>query len=284
MRARRKTFGRVIPLVVALAAAGGLAGCGNSSSAPSGSLGPSQATPYQVISQGKPIGPPPDREDINAAARRIADAAASGDCNRIADLYTIGSASGRTPQACQLITQIGATDPTGVAQYGKEAGVIDYATPSRGATLVMLRQADGLLHIGFTASHDTAPAAGTPMGKGADAVAANAVAVIHNGDCDQFLDIAYREGGIGLLGKPQVCFVLSNDPIHGATFDAPDARPRRVGGNAYFAFYALNTPRTYVLTVLVRNGLAAGATGSAGTATGPYRYLASFSTDRLTSF
>jgi hypothetical protein len=284
MRARRATIARVLPLIAALAAAAGLGGCGDNSSAPSGSAGPSQPTPYQVVSEGKPIGPPPDRENIDAAARRIAAAGATGDCNRIADLYTIGSASGRTQQACQLITQIGATTPTAAEQYGKEAGVIDYATPSRGATLVMLRQADGLLHIAFTASHDTAPAAGTQLGKGADALAASAVEVIHSGDCDRFLELAYREGGIGLLGPPQVCFVLANDPIHGATFDAPGARPRPLGGNAYFAFYELNTPRAYVLTVLVRAGLAAGTDGSGGTATGPYRYLASYSADRVAGF
>lgn len=285
MRARRATTARVLPLIVAIAAAAGLAGCGDSSSStPSASFGPSQPTPYQVVSVGKPIGPPPDRENIKAAQRRIAAAAASGDCDRIADLYTIGSASGRTPQACDLITQIGAIAPTGVEEYGNEAGVIDYATPSRGATLVMLRQADGLLHIAFTASHGTVPAAGTPLGEGADAAAASAVEVIHAGDCDGFLELAYRGGGIGVLKKPEVCYVLVNDPIHGATFNSPDARPRRLGGNQFFAFYDLNTPGAYVLTVLARAGLAAGVDGSGGTATGPYRYVASFSTDRTSGF
>ena len=284
MRASRTTTAKVLPLLLVLAAAAGLAGCGDSGSTASGSVGPGQPTPYQVVSEGKPIGPPPAREDINAAQRRIADVAPSGDCDRIADLYTIGSASGRTPQACQLITQIGATTPSGAEEYGKEAGVIDYSTPSRGATLVMLRQADGLFHIAFTASHDPSPSAGTPIGKGANAVAASAVEAIHDADCDRFLDLAYQEGGIGLLGKPEVCYVLANDPVHGATFDAPDAHPRRLGGNAFFAFYDLNTPRAYVLTVLARAGLAAGADGSGGTATGPYRYLASFSTDRTTGF
>jgi hypothetical protein len=285
MRASRATTIRVLPLLLVLTASVGLAGCNdNSSSAPSGSFGPSQPTPYQVVSEGRQIGPPPDREDIKAAQRRIAATAATGDCDRIAELYTIGSASGRTPAACDLITQIGAKTPTGVEAFGKEAGVIDYSTPSRGATLVMLRQADGLLHIAFTVSHDPSPSAGTPIGPGADAVAASSVEAIHEGDCDGFLELAYRAGGIGTIKKPTVCYVLANDPIHGATFDAPDARPQPLGGNAFFAFYDLNTPRTYVLTVLVRAGLAAGATGSGGTASGPYRYLASYGTERTAGF
>src|SRR5262249_62375761 len=115
MRAGRAPIAAGLPLVLALAAAG-LGGCGDSSSTASGSagpayFGPSQPTPYQVISEGKPIGPPPDREDIHGAERRIAAASASGNCPRIADLYGINSASGSTPEACQLITQIGATTP-----------------------------------------------------------------------------------------------------------------------------------------------------------------------------
>jgi hypothetical protein len=285
MRARWATAARALALIVALSATAVLAGCGgggDSGSASSGPAGPSQATPYQVVSVGKPVGPPPDREDITAAQRRIASVAASGDCNRIADLYTTGSASGKTQQACALITQIGATTPTGTESYGNEAGVIDYATLSRGATLVLLRQADGLLHIAFSVPHDRSPSAGTPIGKGADAVAARAVKVLHDGNCDSFLGLAYREAGVGLLGKPEACYVLANDPIHGTTFNAPDARPQLLGGNQYFAFYDLNTPQAYVLMVLARNGLQANQPG--GPASGPYRYLTSFSTDRTTGY
>src|SRR6188472_2554645 len=135
MRPNRAIPASVLVLIAALGAVAGLAGCGNSGSGGSGgsgSFGPSQPTPYQVVSAGKPIGPPPDRETIDEAQRRIAEVAASGDCNRIADLYTIGSASGTTPQACQLITQIGATNPAGIEAYGNEGGVIDYSTPKRG--------------------------------------------------------------------------------------------------------------------------------------------------------
>src|SRR5262249_48601060 len=171
-------------------------------------FGPSQPTPYQVISEGKPIGPPPDREDIHGAERRIATASASGNCNRIADLYGINSASGSTPEACQLITQIGATTPTGIAEYGNEAGVIDYATPGRGATLVMVRQADGRFHIVYTAAHDPAPSAGTPLAKGADNVEARAAESLRTLDCDKFLELAFQGAGIGYLPQRRGSFAL----------------------------------------------------------------------------
>lgn len=279
MRARRSVGTRTIQLVAALAVAGALAGCGSSSSgSPSaGSNGPSQATPYQVVSVGKPIGPPPDRESLRAAQQRIAAVAATGDCSRVADLFTIGSASGESAASCELITSIGAKKPAGMEAYGKQVGVIDYATPTRGATLVMVRQADGLLHIAFPAAHGTAPTAGTPLGKGSDAVAASAAKALHSHDCDGFLAVADPNAGIGALGKRVACFLFVNDPVQIATFDAPQARLHPLGGNAFFAFYELDTPRSYVLAVLAR-GLSSG--GGASGASGPYRYVASYPTDR----
>jgi len=280
MRADRSLQARVAPLIAALAIAGALGGCGGSGGSQSGGdpSGPLQPTPYRVLAAGKPIGPPPHREDIDDAQRRIAAAGASGDCERIADVFVTGSPAGKTTSSCELISSIGASKPTGLAAYGNEAGVIDYATSSRGATLVMIRQADGLFHIVFTIAHSKAASAGTPLGKGADAVATSAVEAIHHQNCDAVLSLAFPGSAVSALGKPKACFLLANDPIQGALFNDPKARPAPLGGNALFAFYGLDTPRSYVVAVLARAGLTGGP--NANPARGPYRYLGSFASDR----
>ena len=268
---------QVVPrlLIVGLVTSAVLGGCGSGSTTAQ-SQWPPTVTPYQVVSTGRPIGPPSSREGIDAARRRIDQAIASKDCGRIGPLYTIGSPSRESRESCSLLVGLAQTTTAAgmSSSYGEEAGVLDYVASGESVSLVLVRQADGLFHIAFPVAHRAPASVGTEIGKDADAVAATLVNSVRAGSCAGFLSVVDPHAGVGSLPRDQACDSLQNDPIRAAAFNAPDVRPRRLGGNRLFAFYAFDTPGSYLTIVLAR-----GDTGDPSGALGSYGYIASFVTN-----
>jgi hypothetical protein len=224
------------------------------------------------------IAPPPIREGLAEAQSRIANTIASGDCDRINALYA--SVESQTDESCETLITLEQSAASGAQAYGNRAGVVDYSTEPEAATMVLVRDSDGLFHIAFVASEESSPTVNTPLAKGADAVAAAAVEAMRAKDCEGFLRVANRAGGIGALPKELACRAIEVDPIQAGLFNAPDARPRRLGGNAHFAFYGLSTPDSYFTIVLAKSDdSVSGQNQPSGAASSQYRYVASYETN-----
>ena len=268
-----------LAVLVVVAIAMATAGCGSGVRGSSPPTEPTNPTPHQVLSEGAPIGSPPIREDITEAQRRIANTIDSGDCERINALYTLASVETEIDDSCETLKTLGRSRVSGLASYGAQAGVVGYTTRDGPASMILVRDSDGLFHIALVASHQTPTTVGTPFAKPFDAVAGAAVEALRRRDCDGFLTVANRESGIGALPRWQACLAVEVDPVQSGLFDTPDARPRRLGGNGFFAFYGLDTDNAYFTIVLAKRDLASGSDQSSGAAPHQYSYLASYLTN-----
>lgn len=275
MCSSRPTRKAAVPLLIAIAIAA--AGCGSSTRQ---SSVPAQPTAHQILSAERSIAPPPIKEGIAEAQSRIADTIASGDCERIKALYTLASVENQTDEACAILATLGQSTPSGAQAYGNQAGVVEYSIEPEAASMVLVRDSDGLFHIAFVASQEASGTVNTPLAETADTVAGAAVEALRARDCEAFLRVANREGGIGALPEALACRAIEVDPIQAGLFDAPDARPRRLGGNAHFAFYGLGTPDSYFTIVLAKSGDSdSGQSQSSGVASSEYGYVASYPTN-----
>ena len=257
------------------------AGCGSSPSQSNAPGPPASPTLHQVLSLGAPVGPPPAEESITEARRRIGKTIASGDCKSINALYTLANIATKTDQDCSTLMTLGGSRPSGAASYGEQGGVLDYSTEDGPASIILVRDSDGLFRIAFVAAHESPATVKTPLAKGSDAIANAAVAAVRKEDCDGFLRVANREGGIGALPRAAACRKIASDPLQPGLFNSPRARPKRLGGNGVFAFYGLDTPSSYFTIVLARTGDSdSGPAQSSGGASSRYSYVASYRTNR----
>ncbi len=61
-------------------------------------------------------------------------------------------------------------------------------------------------------------------------------------DCQRYLAVASRQIGPGTLTRKQLCPLPNKNPFSVIGNQFPAAKPRRLGGNADFAFYSYGTP------------------------------------------
>jgi hypothetical protein len=223
----------------------------------------STSTSAPATGSAAPIGPPPQKETLGEAQKRIASALGSGDCDKIVALTLAAkSASSKTREAlCGVLKKglAGAT-PTAGQSFKGLAGVLDYKVGARHLSAVLVRTDDGLYHVAFVDRFESGPTVGTPLAHQFEAAANAGFDALRKKDCDAYLEVVYAVSGVGARGREAVCPAVEHNPVNAVTTRTPSARPKLIGGNGYFAFYGVDGP-LYVTLALAREAPSQRPTG-----------------------
>jgi hypothetical protein len=237
-------------LVVALAATL-LAGCGSvfsSSSNTTGGSAKQAGKSSEPPKPPKPVGPPPAKESINHAEKRIQRVASSSDCDVVNKLNPLHRPDLNTAARCESLKNLGDLKPAAAASYG-DAGVIDYSLGIRTMSLVLVRQPDGLFHVLFPDYLVATPSVGTKYANQFDGAAQGAVKALRIHRCGAFLANANRELGPGSLSKGDACDFVDNNPVADVFGSDQEAGIDRLGGNRNFGFFGISSPGGYFTLV-----------------------------------
>jgi hypothetical protein len=232
------------------------------------------------------IGPPPAREDLAEAEKRIGDAISSGDCNKINELNPVSIPQFDTPERCDYLKRLGDADPAGSESFKDAAGVVDYKTPTRRFSVVLLRDVDGLYHVLTIDPFLSSGTVGTPFADQFDSAAQQAFDALKTKDCNSYYEVVYRLTGVGSLDKKKVCPHVEQNPIASIVQNDQSAKPKPLGGNGYFAFYGVDTPQVFLTMVMVKesnsdrpSGLPKGV-GVVPAGAAEYAYLGAYRTNQ----
>jgi hypothetical protein len=205
----------------------------------SGGSGEAQ-TGQQASGAGEPLGAPKPQESIDEAATRIDETLNSGDCDRIAKLNPLSRTTLDNPKRCAALKRLASLEMTGAAAY-PGGGIIDYAVGPRTLGVMLVVDSDGLYHVALLDPFVGKPSVGTPFASQFDPAARKVATALADRDCRGFLAVASRQIGPGTLNRKQLC-PLPKNPFSVIGDQFPSAKPKRLGGNAYFAFYSYGTP------------------------------------------
>jgi hypothetical protein len=195
--------------------------------------------------------PPPSRESVKEAEKRIASLFASGDCDAINELNPVSRQEFLdTAGRCQALKHLDGLKVRGAEEYGDAGAVIDYASGSRTISAVLIRDRDGLFHVAFIDLFRGVPSVDTKLAERFDGVAERAVKALADTDCGAFLDVAYRRFGRGAGSRDQVCPRVKENPITNLFEAYPKAKTERLGGNEGYGFYSVRTPGVYNTVVV----------------------------------
>lgn len=213
-------------------------GCGGSDDSP----------PEQPLPLPSGAGPPKLKETVQEAVQRIESTLSSGDCEQINQLNPISRPSLSTEARCRALQGLSGLEVKAAAAYGEVAAVVDYRRGDRIVSALLVGESDGRFHIAFIDSFRGVPSVGTPRARELDAAAERAVRALRQGDCEAFLEVAFRRFGFAGGTDAEVCERIPGSPV--ATLD-PDGgvRLKVLGGNAGYAFYGIDTRDAY-LTVI----------------------------------
>ncbi len=187
----------------------------------------------------KQLGPPKSKESIDQAQARINETLSSGDCDRIAKLNPLSRATLDNPKRCAALRRLASLKATGAAAY-PGGGILDYAIGPRTLAAILVVDSDGLYHIALLDPFVGKPSVDTPFAPQFDATARKVATALAHRDCQGFLAVASRQIGPGTLNRKQLC-PLPKNPFSVIGDRFPSAKPQRLGGNAYFAFYSYGT-------------------------------------------
>ncbi|HEY7151959.1 MAG TPA: hypothetical protein VH391_09785 [Solirubrobacterales bacterium] len=198
----------------------------------------------------KQLGPAKPKESIEQAQTRIDETLSSGDCDRIAKLNPLSRPALDNPKRCAALKRLASLQTTGAAAY-PGGGILDYAVGPRTLAAILVVDSDGRYHITLLDPFVGKSSIGTPFAPQFDAAARKAATALAHRDCDAFLAVASRQIGPGTLNREQVCPLPRNAfSVIGGQF--PAAKPKRLGGNADFAFYSYGTPGVNYTLLLAR--------------------------------
>ena len=221
-----------------------LAGCGGGTS----SSTTDRATADQTAKPPKPVRPPPAKESVERAEKRIRRLASSKDCDVVNKLNLLHRPDLNTTARCESLQALAELQPTGAASYGS-AAVIDYSLGIRTMTLVLLRQPDGLFHVAFPDYFVARSSAGTRYAHQFDLAAQRAVKALRIHDCAAFVANAVREFGPGSLSKAVACDYVDDNPVAAVFGSYQEASIDRLGGNRNFGFFGISAPGGYFTLV-----------------------------------
>jgi hypothetical protein len=231
-------------LAVALAATL-LAGCGGGKSSSTTGAG---ASAGQAAKPPKPVGPPPARESVPEAEKRIQRLASSNDCDVVNELNLLHRPDLNTKARCESLQGLAGLQVNSGASY-RDAAVIDYSLGIRTMSLVLVRQPDGLFHVAFPDYFVAQSSVGTKYAHQFDHAAQGAVKALRTHHCAQFLANAVREIGPGSLAKSDACQFVDNNPIASVFSSYSQASIDRLGGNRNFGFFGISALAGYYTLV-----------------------------------
>jgi hypothetical protein len=195
---------------------------------------------------------PTPRESVKDAIDRVHGAATASGCEAVKGLLhsTYGDVS---QDACDAVkAEIdGFRSPHGAAY--KTGAAIDYVTTAgQHRTAALVLDSDRTYRIDFVIDAP-GPTVGTPVAPAFDRNALAVVRSMQSGDCDTFLRLAARTIGLGVGPDAEVCRRVSDVPVRRELVANRSARPIRLGGNGWLAFYKLRTrPDAYYTLVMAR--------------------------------
>lgn len=235
---------RLVVLAVVVAGSLLIAGCGGGDSGDTSTQAPAAAS-------GKPLKPPKAKESLGEAQRRIEHLVSGDDCDQINTLNPVTRTALDTPERCEYLQRL-----AGLKVIGKQAvpggGLIDYANGEGVLTAIIIVDSDGLYHVALYDPYNTKSTVGTPFAHQFDGVAQEAVDALREPDCDRYFAILHRFGRGAGADQDEVCDSLQSNPVKAVLATAPEAEPKRLGGNSRYAFYSLASPNLEITIVLAR--------------------------------
>jgi hypothetical protein len=209
--------------------------------------------PVPQVKPNEPrVGPPPAKETLAEAQERIAAAVSAKDCAGIFELVPTSRPSAASPERCEFNKRLAGLDVVAAEEYKDQAAVIDYDNGPAYATIVLIRDDDGLYHLAILDFTVDEPATeGELNAEAFNESAVKAVEAVRDRDCDAYLAILDRHFGLGSAPEPEICPKLERESNTFANAIASDtlAEPKLIGGNGTWAFYGLSTAFGYYLLV-----------------------------------
>lgn len=205
--------------------------------------------------QSQPLGPARATQSIDEAADDLTAAIESGDCDRINDFNPISRQEAlSTKERCKALeARLTGAKLVGTEEY-EGSGVIDFQRGAQTITALMVVDQDGKFHLVTLDGLLGEPSAETQFARQFDAAAEDAFEALTTKDCDAFLDLASRQIGPASITRDRkdVCAFVDNNRI--ATLAGADSKlsPKRLGGNADYAFYGIGTPSIFLTMTMAR--------------------------------
>jgi len=239
--------------LAALACAALVAACGSGDD-----TSPPQPPPTRFEVEGKA---PADGESVAEARRRISRVLATERCKRINGLNPLSRPQLDAAARCESLRRIADLAPVAAEHFGSGGAVIDYVRGARTVSVLLVRDSDDRLHVAFIDPFLGEPSVGSAMPDAFDRAARDAVASLRAGGCEEFLALAYRRLGPGAGSRGEVCSRLDAYGPAKLLRDAPEAKPRRYGGNGSYALYRVAAGDADLTFVLARQEDAEGLPG-----------------------
>lgn len=236
----------------------------------------------------KPVGEPPQKESLQAAEKRIKTAIASGDCDKINELNPVSIPQLNTDERCDLLKRLLVGKPLDSESFKDLAAVIDYGNPNRVFSALLIRDIDGLYHVAFIDPFHESAAVGTPFAKQFEKSADTAFESLGSKDCDAYIGVVYRFSGVGAsTDEADICPRVESNLIAAALERSPDAKPKLIGGDGFYAFYGLDTASSYLTLAFAKQSeseLPANLSGERKLPAGAakYAYLGAYRTNTPT--
>ncbi len=190
-------------------------------------------------------------ETVNEAVERIDGVLSNGECEQIYDLNPLSRPKLATESRCEALRGLAGLPVKAAAAYGKVAAVVDYQRGDRTVSALLVGDADGRFHIAFIDPFLGTPSVGTKREPRLDVAAERAVRALRGRDCAAFLDVAYRRFGFGGGTDAEVCDRVETNPV-AALAGGGKTRLERLGGNAHYAFYGLETRDSFLTVIAAR--------------------------------
>jgi hypothetical protein len=205
--------------------------------------------------QGRPVSAPEPREGVDEAARALASAIRTGDCERFKALSFSGLKRLAAEDCNRQLDRLKGFELQDMAQYGTGA-VVDFTTDRAPGTMLFVLAKDGTFGWAqrlLRKADEKVAATRAPASDELDQIAEQTVEALRTGDCARLAEQAR-----GVLDKPKVpgrtC--ESRAPLRKRLEKDRDVKPQRLGANAKVAFYSL-LPKPggpYDTLVFIRKG------------------------------
>lgn len=232
-----------------------VAGCNGDDKEPTTST--SETTQAEQPSDAEPrdlplIGPPPVKEDLDEAVKRITKVLESDDCDEVNELNLISRPGLATELRCAILQRFGSLEVTDAVQYGKLGAVVALMRAQRTFNVLLVRDSDGLFHIAY---YDFATGPSGTKGKldpQFERVAAKGTKALAKRDCEGFLEVANRRSGLARADDDATCAQVERNIVAVRLQRGGKPKPEQLAGGSTYAFFGIDTPGSYLTLVAAR--------------------------------
>lgn len=209
-------------------------------------------------------GAPVPIETIDTAAAKIGRASADPSCRTLDALIHSylrpKNPSERRMECLRFLARLKGFDVLATAAYGT-GGVIDGVAGAQGEkseiALLLALDSDRRFKLFAIGAGDPRGTIGATQADPAafDSAVAGAIDAIRRGDCAALYSLSHPTLAPGASDEATFCTQYQNNRFQETLRASPNATPLRLGGNAFYGFYALNLgPGRYYTILLGRHG------------------------------